>query len=113
MCSEIGIIDHGRLVAQGSVNEIMKRMTKKRIVYIRPFANMEGLLTYLKEQPLVSDLADNSQDAEFAFDGSDEELARLLTGIVKNNIPVLSFKEKEGNLEEIFMQMTGGERNDA
>ena len=36
MCSEIGIIDHGKLVTQGTVNEIMNRINKKRLVKVKP-----------------------------------------------------------------------------
>lgn len=108
MCSEIGIIDKGRLAAQGTVNEIMKLLSQKRTIYIRPLENMEGLLKLLKEQPNVKDVSENVEDAEFSFDGEDKELSNLLTSIINTGIPILGFKEKEGNLEEIFMQVTGG-----
>ena len=35
MCSEIGIIDHGQLVTQGTVNEIMNKIHKNRIVRVK------------------------------------------------------------------------------
>ena len=36
MCTEVGIIDKGHIVVQGSVQEIMKQMTKTRRIQIRP-----------------------------------------------------------------------------
>ena len=39
-----------------------------------------------------------------------KELAGLLKQIILADIELVYFKEKEGNLEEIFMQVTGGEQ---
>jgi len=108
MCTEIGIIDRGCLAAQGTVQEILKQLTQKRIIYVRPLENLEGLLKLLQEQPLVENIFENIGDAEFEFNGNDQELSSLLKRMVDAHIPVLSFKEKDGNLEEIFMQVTGG-----
>ena len=109
MCTEVGIIDQGHIVVQGTVQEIMKQMTKVRRIQIHPLENMEGLLKILEEQPTVADVIENTLDVEFSFQGTDQELTALLKQIVLADIAVLSFKEKEGNLEEIFMQVTGGE----
>ena len=110
MCTEVGIIDKGHIVVQGSVQEIMKQMTKTRRIQIRPLENMDILLKLLEEQPFVENIVENTFDVEFSFQQTDKELASLLKQIVLADIAVLSFKEKEGNLEEIFMQVTGGEQ---
>ncbi|HIT88235.1 MAG TPA: ABC transporter ATP-binding protein [Candidatus Coprocola pullicola] len=109
MCTEVGIIDKGHLVVQGSVQEIMKQMTKVRRIQIRPLQEMQKLVRLLQEQPAVEDFIENTFDVEFSFQGTDQDLAMLLRQAVLAEIPIASFKEKEGNLEEIFMQVTGGE----
>lgn len=113
MCTEIGIIDKGKLSAEGTVNHIMQQLTKKRIINVKPFENNEKLVKLLSEKPFISEIIENTDDVEFAFDGDDKELSLLLKNIITEDIPVISFKEKEGNLEEIFMQITGGNENDA
>ncbi len=110
MCTEVGIIDKGHIVVQGSVQEIMKQMTKTRRIQIRPLENMDILLKLLEEQPFVENIVENTFDVEFSFQQTDKELASLLKQIVLADIDVLYFREKEGNLEEIFMQVTGGEQ---
>ena len=112
VCTEIGIIDRGQLSAEGSVAEIMKKLTKKRIINVKPFEYSEKLYKILSEKPFISEIIENTDDIEFAFDGDDKQLSVLLKDIVMEDIPLLSFKEKEGNLEEIFMQITGGNEND-
>lgn len=113
MCTEIGIIDKGKLSAEGTVNHIMQQLTKKRIINVKTFENNEKLVKLLSEKPFISEIIENTDDVEFAFDGDDKELSLLLKNIITEDIPVISFKEKEGNLEEIFMQITGGNENDA
>ncbi len=113
MCTEIGIIDRGKLSAEGTVNHIMQQLTKKRIINVKPFENNEKLIKLLSEKPFISEIIENTDDVEFAFDGDDKKLSLLLKNIITEDIPIISFKEKEGNLEEIFMQITGGNENDA
>lgn len=109
MCTEVGIIDKGHIVVQGTVQEIMKQMTKVRRIQMKPLDNMEALIKLLSEQPMVEDVIENTFDIEFSFKGTDQELAALLKQIILADIAIVYFKEKEGNLEEIFMQVTGGE----
>lgn len=113
MCTEIGIIDHGHLTVQGTVNEIMKELTKKRVIYIKPLEKIEELLKLLEQQPQINEITENADCLEAEFEGDDKDLSELLKSIVSANIPLVSFKEKEGNLEEIFMQVTGGVDNNA
>ena len=112
MCSEIGIIDHGKLVTQGTVNEIMNRINKKRLVKVKLSNGKENLTRLLKEQSTVKEITENTDNVEFAFEGTNDNLTSILRNIIMNGIPIYSFAENEGNLEEIFMTVTGGEKND-
>lgn len=112
MCSEIGIMDKGRLVTQGTVNEIMSKLHKKRVIRIKLNSNKDALIKLLKEQACAKEITENADNVEFVFEGNDRDLENILRNIVMNGIPVYSFSENEGNLEEIFMTVTGGENND-
>ncbi len=112
MCSEIGIIDHGKLVTQGTVNEIMNRINKKRLVKVKLSNGKENLIRLLKGQSTVKEITENTDNVEFAFEGTNDNLTSILRNIIMNGIPIYSFAENEGNLEEIFMTVTGGEKND-
>lgn len=113
MCTEIGIIDKGVMKAQGTVFQIMRMLNKKRVLYVKPLNNMELLLEILKEQPSVTDVKPNQDTIEIGFEGENNDVASLLNTIITKGVPVLSFSEKEGNLEELFMEITGGVTNDA
>jgi len=109
MCTEVCIINHGKLAAQGSVQEIMQKLSQKRIIHIEPLREMEKMVQILKEQPTIRSIVENTKDVEFDFTGTNDELSSVLKQLIMADIPLISFKEKEGNLEEVFMQVTGGE----
>ncbi len=111
MCSEVGIIDQGKLVTQGTVNDIMNRLQKKRVVRIKTSSAVEQLIRILKEQASVKDITENADNIEFVFEGKNDDLTSILRNVIMNGIPIYSFSENEGNLEEIFMTVTGGEEN--
>lgn len=106
MCTSIGIIDKGQIIVSGTVNDIMKKLTCQKIISIKLLDKIDNLMTLLLENPQVSNISQGTDTIEFSFDGEDIDTSRLLSEIVRNDIPVISFKEKEGNLEEIFMQVT-------
>ena len=110
MCTEIGIIDKGSLVTQGSINEILKKVNKQHIIVARALNAQENLLKALSEQPGVSDVLDLTDCVEFAYSEDDASLSQLLKRVVAQDIPIISFREKDGNLEDIFMQVTEGGR---
>ncbi|MDL2248271.1 ABC transporter ATP-binding protein [Tyzzerella sp. OttesenSCG-928-J15] len=109
MCSEVGIINHGQVVASGNVNDIMRRLRRKRTIYIKPLEMGEKLVKLLEQTPGITDIIENASDIEFQFDGENEEMSALIKQIVSSDIDLLGFREKEGNLEELFMELTGDE----
>lgn len=109
MCTSIGIIDKGQIIVSGTVNDIMKKLTCQKIISIKLLDKIDNLMTLLLENPQVSNISQGTDTIEFSFDGEDIDTSRLLSEIVRNDIPLISFKEKEGNLEEIFMQVTNRE----
>ena len=109
LCTEVGIINRGKLAIQGSMQEIMAKLNQKRVIYVKSTGQMDRMLRLLEEQPGVCEIYENALDVEFDFDGTDDDLANILKRLVTEGIPILAFREKEGNLEEVFMQVTGGE----
>lgn len=109
MCTEVGIINHGKVATQGTVQEIMRKLTQKRVIHVKFMGDAQPVTKILQQMPMIQNIEEQTTDVQFAFDGTEEQLADVLKQLVVADIPVLSFKEKEGNLEEIFMQVTGGE----
>ncbi|MFJ5713338.1 ATP-binding cassette domain-containing protein [Neobacillus sp. NPDC093127] len=110
MCDSIGIIDQGRLVAEGSVNEIQQRLRGEKLIVAKLYRELELAVNFFEDQPLVSQLAkrDDGESLQFMFKGSMEEQVQLLKNALFHDIPIVSFSEIETNLEDVFMEITKG-----
>nr|WP_194247011.1 ABC transporter ATP-binding protein [Brevibacillus borstelensis] len=108
MCDVIGVIEEGNLIAFGKVEEIYARMQEKRVLRIRLVDRMEDALTHLKQQPLVSNVTREGNWAVVGFSGDDQQQVELLRSLALAGLPVAAFNEAEGNLEEIFLEITKG-----
>ena len=116
ICTSIGIIENGRLVATGNVAEIMSRLRAHRSVAMRvvPGAaiDVDEAAIWLRSEPQVlSVIVDSNEPSpvlRLDFGGDDLELSGLLARAIGRGLPVLSFHEEHGDLEDVFLQVTQG-----
>jgi ABC-2 type transport system ATP-binding protein len=101
MCDHIAMIDHGKIILQGPLQEIKKKYAQRNVSL-----NYEGDISFLKSSPIVEKMDDfgNSTDIRVKENKQIQELLKLL---VQNNIIVNSFKANEISLHEIFIQLAG------
>jgi ABC-2 type transport system ATP-binding protein len=111
ICTHIGIIEDGRLVAAGNIDEMQRRLRVHRTVRVRllgdPAEAQETLfvisgVTNLRLSPEFPD------ELVFDFSGGDAELSVVLATLVRNDLDVISFSEEKGDLEDVFLQVTQG-----
>ncbi|HOE56440.1 MAG TPA: ABC transporter ATP-binding protein [Bacillota bacterium] len=109
LCTGIGIIDKGRMVASGSVDEIMQRVYSKKVIKLKVRDRLDDAVLILKEYPFIEKLVSDDNNIKASFDGGDEEMSRVLSALVNGGIPVVSFAQLNGNLEDVFMKVTKGD----
>lgn len=109
LCTSIGIIDHGRMVISGSVSDIMQQVYSRRVIKLKVRGRIEDAALVLREYPFVDRLVCGEDTIQAGFEGNEEDMSRVLTELVRRGIPVVSFAELDGNLEDVFMKVTGGE----
>ena len=118
ICDHIGIIEQGKLLQYGSVQDVMKTVQQRRAIDIEFSTGAGAAIEYLKS---VHD-EENLQVAEsigelvrVEFSGSDEEIVGLLNGLVTNGHKVLWYSESLMDLEQVYMKVTqqakAGSRN--
>ncbi|HHY83740.1 MAG TPA: ABC transporter ATP-binding protein [Clostridiales bacterium] len=106
LCTKIGIIEKGKLVYSGEIQDIMRKITGKTIVEITLLSDVEKAVRLLREQPQVEDISGEDNTLEISFSGYDDDLAGLLRMLISHDIPVLTFSKEKGSLEEVFMEVT-------
>lgn len=111
ICTHVGIIEAGRLVAAGTMEEMQERIRAHRVVHIRLLRRIEEAQAWLAAQPGVVDVTRAEKDnrtLQVDFTDGDEALAALLSALTGAGFPVVHFQEEASNLEEIFMRLTRG-----
>src|SRR5688500_3841559 len=78
MCHRVGIIEQGRLLAVGTVDEISANVETRSEVRLRVLRDGEGLLNYLNAREDVSDIAARNGHVSLTHSGGPEEQAALL-----------------------------------
>lgn len=112
VCTHIGIIEAGELVATGTLAEMRRRIQVQRVVRVGLTKNVDEARDWLESRSdvvQVEPVVGNSEDdLEITFSGDDEALARLLSHMVSAGFPVVAFREESGDLEDVFMRLTKG-----
>ncbi len=118
MCTHIGIIERGNLLASGDVATIMREMQPHRVFEVRLLATGEGGMAaalaaaaeLARGDPHVIDARplpeDDPPHLQIDFDGDDRAVSALLARLLAGGIQVTHFAGQVSNLEEIFLRVT-------
>jgi ABC-2 type transport system ATP-binding protein len=113
LCDSIAIIEKGRLVTSGLLNEIRARAQSARRIRMRLLSPLEEARQALASYPGVGAEVPPGEDEpntlEFDFNGGDEAAAGLLEALVARRVRLATFEEVHTGLEELFLQLTKGE----
>ncbi len=109
LCTSIGIIDRGKMVISGKVSEIMQQVYSKRMIRVKVFDKLDEALRVIQEFPFVVSAVAGEGFIEVGFDGKDEEMSMLLKSLIQKDVPVITFTQLDGNLEDVFMKVTNGD----
>nr|WP_279576986.1 ABC transporter ATP-binding protein [Planococcus ruber] len=110
MCDSIGVIDAGKLIAQGSVHEIQAHLQSEKVLKVKLAGPAKEAMAFFENDPLVSKLVEKpeKQSIEFLYRGTEEDQIRLLRQAMERSLPILSFAEEETDLEDVFMAIMKG-----
>ncbi len=108
MCDTVAIIEQGRLLAVGTVDEIHRARQTHRTVQIRVLADAEGVCNWLAQQSELHDVHRAGETIEFRHEGDQEVEADLLRQLVTAGFRVAAFGSRTESLEDVFMRVTEG-----
>ena len=118
LCDSIGIIERGRLVTSGLLDEIRAKLEGGRRISIRLLSDLEAAQQTLRGQPGVGQIelpppngngSSETTVIEFEFVGDENAVANLLESLVAQRVRMASFNELHTGLEEVFLRLTKGE----
>ncbi len=114
MCDSVAIIEHGCLLAKGTVAEIQNRNGGKhaagyREVRIRVLSRASDLAAWCENYPGIEKLVRTGQLVTLHHCGDSQAEAALLRAAVVAGFEIISFGGRDETLEDVFMSVTRGQ----
>lgn len=107
MCDHIAMIDHGKIILKGSLNEIKAKHSQKNVSL-----SYDGDISFLQGHPIIDKMANygNTTGIRLKQENQTQELLKLL---VERNVIVKKFDANDISLQEIFIEYAGHEEGGA
>jgi ABC-2 type transport system ATP-binding protein len=108
MCDRVAIIELGRLVATGTVDDIQRKLQPHREVQVRVLGNVASAAQWLAARPDVSAVRTEGHLLRLSHQGDQASEAALLREMVLADFQVAEFAAYSQSLEQVFLQVTTG-----
>ena len=116
ICTHIGIIEAGQMVAQGSMDDMQRQLMPHREITITVLNRdeLEMAMSFITPLEGVLDALEVEKSDKgrprlrIHYEGDDEGVARLSRRLSEAGLSIVGFSEEERNLEAVFMRATKG-----
>ena len=109
VCTDIGIIDEGKVVLEAPIDDILNQINVSRQLVISVSGDQTTALKILRSHPCVETITIRQEDMVVGFTGNRQDEIMLLQQLVDAEVMVYGFARERGSLESVFMQITGHE----
>jgi len=108
MCDAVAVIEKGKVLATGTVEEMLARRRPRRVLSVRLAGPSSGAERFLLEQPGVLNVHEANRRLQFEFTGGDDDQVALVGRMVAAGLPILEFNAEDAGLEDLFIEITEG-----
>ena len=109
ICDGAVIIEQGRIVTTGTLEEIAKPEVEQQTLLIRSLNRQDDLYKALLLMPDVTAVNQLGNEVEVKINGSEEACSDLLENLIRDEYRIIEFRMQGGDLESVFMNVTKGE----
>jgi len=110
ICHGVVIIERGKVLEKGTVEEIKTRMQGSLKLAIRPLENLEKVRRELQQLPMVNEIHNaEAGSLVVSVEGDEQAGATILTMLIQQGCRIAEFRQESVDLEDIFMSITQGD----
>lgn len=107
LCDRVGIIDHGKIIATGTVDELKKLVGDEHAIIVRA-ENVDGdIIDALNRLRYVDRVNYHEDEIEVLSKHSERVLSKVVSVLNQADVYINSIDIKKPNLETVFLHLTG------
>jgi ABC-2 type transport system ATP-binding protein len=107
LCDRVGIIDQGKIIAEGTRRELVDRLGQRDRVEIAATGPLRRFATAARKIAAVDDASATEEQVHVLVRGGRHVLPQLLDAAEKAKVVVSSVEVIEPDLEAVFLHLTG------
>lgn len=112
LCDSFVIMDNGRNVANGTLDELQKSISTTESITVKFISRSDTLASRLKQIPHVNQIIKTGDKYNIQFDKHHNNLTNLIRFIEDNSLTYTEIASEQPSLSSIFLELTGKELRD-
>jgi ABC-2 type transport system ATP-binding protein len=107
ICTRIAIVDHGKIIAEGTKEQLKAIITDTKDIWIGIKGNESLSIKNLKQIPGVIAVRLEENTVKINSKGEINNLNKIVQQLIRDQVEIRSVEEQAPNLETVFLTLTG------
>jgi linearmycin/streptolysin S transport system ATP-binding protein len=107
LCDRVGIIDHGKLIAEGTRKELVSLVGERDHVRMSATGELARAAAALAARPWVHEASTPGEGLDLVVDDASSNLPAILSDAAAAGAAIKSVEVTEPDLEAVFLHLTG------
>ena len=107
LCDLIGIIDNGKIIAEGTLAGLQKTISENELIYIEIAEEAKRAAEVLQNEKDVLQATIEEGGILVMHDGAENILGKIVNRLNGSGFEIRKVESRMPNLEDVFLSMTG------
>lgn len=112
LCERVAIMDFGKVIALGSIHELIDSISTGNRLSLELASNTEAAVSVIEESEGVISCSNDNGILDIHMEKEEQFLTEILENLIRNDFKIKSMTLEKPNLETVFLQLTGKKLRD-